>query len=152
MSTQPRSLRNADHTERLRTVGLRATAPRLAILAELEGDDRHPSAEMLHETLQDIHPKLALSTIYATLETFVQKGLVRRVTGNSSKLRVDGQQHEHDHAVCRCCGEVFDVPRQNQALASPPALPAGLHLQRMHIEYEVVCNTCAKVHGTSACP
>lgn len=135
------------HASRLRSVGLRATAPRLAILSELERDTRHPSAEMLLETLVGGLPSLSLSTVYATLEIFLQKGLIRHVAGTSGKLRVDGMLHEHDHAVCRCCGGVFDVPRHHHRPNVPPALPDGLRVMKLHIEYEVVCEPCVRIHG-----
>ena len=138
------------HASRLRSVGLRATAPRLAILAELEHDTRHPSAEMLLETLMDDCPSLSLSTVYATLETFLHKGLIRRIAGTSGKLRVDGTVHEHDHAVCRCCGDVFDVPHQQHRPAFPPVLPQGLRVMRLHIEYEVICGPCLRMRGDKA--
>lgn len=148
MNSHPYQPGFEEYAERLHSVGLRATTPRLAILAELEKDTRHPSAEMLLETLLEEHPTLSLSTVYATLEIFVQTGLIRRIAGNSGKLRVDGQQHEHDHAVCRCCGAVYDVPRTIQPLTGTPSpLPPGLHLQRMHIEYEVICTRCAQCRG-----
>jgi Fe2+ or Zn2+ uptake regulation protein len=134
----------------LRSAGLRATTPRLAILAELETDSRHPSAEMLLETLASEIPSLSLSTVYATLEIFLQKGLIQRIAGTSGKLRVDGMLHEHDHAVCRCCGAVFDVPRLQHPPEVPPELPRGLRVMRLHIEYEVICEPCAQIHGTPA--
>jgi Fe2+ or Zn2+ uptake regulation protein len=144
MGMQPYLPGYEKHAERLHAVGLRATAPRLAILAELEKDTRHPSAEMLLETLLDEHPTLSLSTVYATLESFVTKGLIQRIAGNSGKLRVDGQLQEHDHAICRCCGRVYDVPRQGQLPVTPTQLPRGLQLKRMHVEYEVICESCAR--------
>jgi len=135
------------HASRLRSVGLRATTPRLAILAELEQDTRHPSAEMLLETLVEEYPSMSLSTVYATLEAFLHKGLIRRISGISGKLRVDGQMHEHDHAVCRCCGDVFDVPQQPHRPDVPAELPQGLRVMNMNIEYEVICEPCARIKG-----
>jgi len=144
------SINNSDsrHASRLRAAGLRATAPRLAILAELETDRRHPDAEMLHETLVKELPTLSLSTVYAALDKFSELGLIRRVPGNSGKLRVDGTPEEHDHAVCRCCGAVYDVPLQDRPnMVKPPALPDGLQLMNIHLEYEVVCGDCSARHG-----
>ena len=138
------------HASRLRSVGLRATTPRLAILAELENDKRHPSAEMLLETLVDDYPSLSLSTVYATLEAFLHKGLIRRISGLSGKLRVDGNVYDHDHAVCRCCGDVFDVPHQPHRPDVPRELPQGLRVMKLHIEYEVICEMCAQVPENSS--
>jgi len=131
-------------TERLRRAGLRATGSRLAILTALEEDRRHPTAEMIHETLQTTFPSLSLSTVYATLETFVRLGLLRRVSPQGGRLRVDGTTDDHDHAVCRTCGAVFDVDRGHLPRpATPDRLPEGLTVLNVHIEYEVVCPDCA---------
>lgn len=43
---------------RLRLAGLRATGPRLAILAALESDSSHPSAEALLDNPRADHPAL----------------------------------------------------------------------------------------------
>jgi Fe2+ or Zn2+ uptake regulation protein len=131
------------HVDRLRQAGLRVTGPRLAILAALERDRRHPSAEQVHALLADDHPSLSLSTVYSTLETFARAGLIRRVSGLDGRLRVDGTRGNHDHAVCRDCGSIYDVDRN--CLALPPApdcLPSGLEVVRVRVEYEVVCAAC----------
>jgi Fe2+ or Zn2+ uptake regulation protein len=137
------------HAERLRRAGLRATGPRLAILTALEKDRRHPSAEEVHDVLAAEHPSLSLSTIYSTLEAFARVGLIRRVNGLDGKLRVDGTGEDHDHAVCRHCGTIFDVDRG--CLTLPPApdcLPSGLEVVQVRLEYEVVCAACrGKVAG-----
>jgi len=57
---------------RLREAGLKATAPRIQILAALEIDKSHPTAEELHDRLRGEHPSLSLSTVYKTLEVFLR--------------------------------------------------------------------------------
>ena len=131
------------NAERLRRAGLKATGPRLAILAALELDRRHPSAEQVHERLAGDHPSLSLSTIYSTLESFARAGLIRKVNGRDGKLRVDGTRGDHDHAVCRECGAIFDVDRAVCALPPvPDRLPSGLEVVKVRVEYEVVCAAC----------
>jgi Fur family peroxide stress response transcriptional regulator len=151
MGRRPSMHDNHIHASRLRDAGLRATGPRLAILAELERDTRHPSAEMLLDTLLDHYPSMSLSTVYATLESFLQKGLIRRISGLAGKLRVDGMLVEHDHAVCRYCGDVFDIASDTvQRPIAPTELPDGLKVMKIHIEYEVICQSCAQSHRLSA--
>ena len=125
-----------DRGRRLREAGLRATSPRLQILEAIENDRRHPTAEMIFESLRERNPS-------ATMETFARCGLVRRIGTPSGALRIDGTEQDHDHAVCRICGSVFDidhelVPRP----ARPSQLPFGLRLKSVHVEYEVVCSRC----------
>ena len=135
----------AARAERLRAAGLKATAPRLTILQALESDRRHPSAEMIFESLSDKSPSLSLSTVYQTLETFLQKGLLRRIAGAGGKLRVDGTVQDHDHAICRGCGAVFDIdPDLIKRPRPPAALPHGLQVTNLFVEYEVLCSDCAQ--------
>ena len=112
--------------ERLREAGLKVTGPRIVILQALERDRSHPTVEQLYDTLKQGHPSLSLSTIYQTLDAFLRTGLCRRVSGARERLRVDGTPQDHDHAVCRLCGAVFDIDRQQFPLPPPPAqLPQG---------------------------
>lgn len=130
--------------QRLREAGLKATGPRMAILASLEEDLSHPTAEGLFERLRGEHPSMSLSTIYKTLEAFLRAGLCRRVSGDGARLRVDGTIQDHDHAVCRGCGRIFDVERELFPRTAPPAmLPNGSAVTAIHVEYEVVCSDCA---------
>jgi Fe2+ or Zn2+ uptake regulation protein len=127
----------------LRDAGLRVTGPRVAILRALYGDRSHPTAERIHTRLRDDLPSLSLSTVYNTLETFIAKGLCRRVRSDGAGLRVDGITSSHDHAVCTACGRIFDVERADFRLpALPLSLPGGLEVTGVHVEYDVVCGTC----------
>lgn len=134
---------NGGTAQRLRDAGLRATGSRIAILEALETDRRHPTAEMVHESLQRRFPSLSMSTVYATIDAFLEHGLIRQVTGRSRRLRVDGTPLDHDHAVCRNCGSVFDIDRRViERPAQPPELPDGLRVTNLYIEYEVICREC----------
>jgi Fur family peroxide stress response transcriptional regulator len=129
--------------DRLHQVGLKATGPRLQILAALVHDRTHPTVEQLYQRLRREHPSISLSTIYQTLETFLRTGLCRRVTDIDDRMRVDGTPRDHDHAVCRLCGKIFDIDRQYCPLPPSPAyLPNDLLVTGLHLEYEVICVAC----------
>lgn len=128
---------------RLHQAGLKATGARMLILAAIEANCNHPTAEYIHESLQKSHPSLSLSTVYQTLDVFIRNGLCRRVTGAADRLRVDGTPQDHDHAICNTCGEIFDIDRQLFPLPAPPAqLPNGLTVTGLRLEYEVICAAC----------
>ena len=125
---------------RLHGAGLKATGPRLVILAALEQDHTHPTAEHLYATLRRDHPSLSRSTVYHTLEVFIRTGLCRRVSGPGDRLRVDGTPQDHDHAVCRLCGAIVDVAREQVRLPTPPGqLSNGLLVTGIRFAYEVLC-------------
>ena len=129
--------------ERLRQAGLKATGPRVMLLATLEQDRSHPSAEQLYETLRLDYPSLSLSTVYQTIDVFIRTGLCRRVSNAGDRLRVDGTPEDHDHAICRICGTIFDIDQQLCPRPAPPAhLPRGLTVTGLRVTYEVICSTC----------
>lgn len=133
---------------RLHRAGLKATGPRMVILAALEQDHAHPTAEHLYDTLHRDFPSLSLSTVYQTLDVFIRTGLCRRVSGLGDRLRVDGTPQDHDHAVCRMCRAIFDVDRdQVQLPTSPGYLSNGLMVTGIRFEYEVICASCQEALG-----
>ena len=130
--------------ERLHQVGLKATGPRLLVLAALEHDRSHPTAEQLYARLRPEYPSLSLSTVYQTLDAFLRTGLCRRVSASGDRLRVDGTPQDHDHAICRGCNMIFDIDRQFLPLLTPPThLPEDLTVTGLRVEYDVICATCA---------
>jgi Fe2+ or Zn2+ uptake regulation protein len=134
---------HGDIAERLRRAKLRVTGPRLAMLAELDRNRAHPDAWNLHRLLRARHRSLSVSTVYLNLEAFIRAGLVRRLPGRDGRMRVDGTVLDHDHAVCRDCGDVFDVPPLHKpARWRPPVLPDGLKVLHARVEYEVLCARC----------
>jgi Fe2+ or Zn2+ uptake regulation protein len=133
----------ADVAARLREAGLRVTAPRVAVLEELEGNRSHPNAIDVHHVLSVRHPSLSLSTVYLAIEAFVKAGLLRRLPGQDGRQRVDGVVEEHDHAVCRRCGDVFDLPSRTAiARPVPHGLPRGMRVLGARVEYDVLCARC----------
>jgi Fe2+ or Zn2+ uptake regulation protein len=120
----------------------------MVILAALEQDHTHPTAEHLYDMLHRDLPSLSLSTVYQTLDVFIRTGLCRRVGGLGDRLRVDGTPQDHDHAVCRMCRAIFDVDRdQVQLPTSPGYLSNGLMVTGIRFEYEVICAFCQEALG-----
>ena len=130
--------------ERLREAGLKATGPRVAILDVIERNRNHPSAEEIFQELVESHPTLSLSTVYSTLNAFARAGLVRKLSEVDGRLRIDGVNRPHDHAICRICGAIFDVEPNSESVSTPQReLPGGLVILDVRIEYDVVCAECA---------
>ncbi len=92
----------------LKTIGLKATTPRLRILALFERTlQRHLSAEEIYRTLAAEGLDLGLATVYRVLTQFEQAGLLRRHRFESDKavFELNDSSH-HDHIVCLQCGRV----------------------------------------------
>jgi Fur family ferric uptake transcriptional regulator len=92
----------------LKTIGLKATAPRLKILDLFEKSlVRHLSAEDVYRLLIAEGLDIGLATVYRVLTQFEQAGLLKRLHFESGKavFELNDESH-HDHLVCLQCGRV----------------------------------------------
>lgn len=99
----------SDSTD-LKRAGLKATLPRLKILAILEeAKVRHMAAEDVYKALLDLGEEVGLATVYRVLTQFEAAGLVIRhnFEGGRSVFEMNQGGH-HDHIVCVECGKVFE--------------------------------------------
>ncbi len=98
----------------LKTMGLKATLPRLTILEIFQrGEQRHMSAEDVYRQLLASHIDIGLATVYRVLTQFEQAGLLARNHFDNGKAVFElNQGTHHDHLVCLVCGKVeeFYVP------------------------------------------
>ena len=92
----------------LKTVGLKATLPRLKILNLFEqGNVRHLSAEDVYKILINEGLEIGLATVYRVLTQFEQAGLLTRHHFESGKAVFElNQGGHHDHLVCLQCARV----------------------------------------------
>lgn len=97
-----------DIQSKLSEVGLKATQQRLVIYKMLYDSKQHLSAEQLYRMIIDDYPTISLGTVYKTLETFVEKGLIRRVPCEDGTLRFDARLDMHHHIFCENTGEILD--------------------------------------------
>lgn len=84
----------------LSTCGLKVTPQRVSILQALGKMHTHPTAEELFKEVSQHIPGLSVTTIYNVLDSFVEKGLVRRVKTDSGIMRYDAILEHHHHLYC----------------------------------------------------
>lgn len=98
----------ADPEVYLRSLGLRKTPVRVGVLEVLGKAGRPMSVPQLLGKLRGVDSV----TVYRTLNTFVEKGIVHRVRSEDrSWLYALGpaqkaHEHKHPHFVCERCGKV----------------------------------------------
>ena len=62
-----------------REQGLSLTHQRLAVYSKLAATLTHPTAEELHHEIHAEYPTISLGTIYKTLDTLEQQGLITKL-------------------------------------------------------------------------
>lgn len=104
----------SDNTQNLKSIGLKATYPRLMILDLFQNSEtRHLTAEDVYRTLIAEGMDIGLATVYRVLTQFEQAGLLERHYFEAGKAIFElNEGGHHDHLVCLECGaveEFFDA-------------------------------------------
>ncbi len=100
------------NSQDLKSMGLKATFPRLKILelfqkAQTRTGSRHMTAEDVYRALIAEDMDIGLATVYRVLTQFEQAGLLERHYFESGKAVFElNEGKHHDHLVCLQCGKV----------------------------------------------
>ncbi len=95
----------------LRDHGLKATKNRMMMLEVLDEDHKFLSAEEIYQSLIEKASNLSLSTVYRSMESLVEVGLVSPVNLETSKqtlYELSHTEHAH-HLICMSCQKVIHV-------------------------------------------
>lgn len=134
-----RSLRAA-----LRRAGLKATPQRLEVFREVSGSVEHPDVEAVLRGVRRKLPSISLDTVYRTIRTLLDLGLVSCLGRNGDRLRLDANHRSHHHFVCRACGLTRDVYSEAfDHLKVPESVRTWGAVDRTHVEFQGLCAACA---------
>ena len=131
-----------------RKAGMKATRQRLEIYRELTGTDAHPDAETVFKRVRRKIPTISFDTVYRTLHTLEQAGLVVRIGPALDRARFDACLDPHHHFVCEQCGSIIDF--QDDKLNGLPQFGTVSRIGSVHsISYVLrgVCLRCKKGQG-----
>ena len=113
-----------DHSDELKSTGLKVTLPRLKILEIFQkGVQRHMTAEDVFRHLLSENAEIGLATVYRVLTQFEQAGILSRNHFESGKAVYElNEGKHHDHMVCLDCGKVeefydAEIEQRQQAVA-----------------------------------
>jgi Fe2+ or Zn2+ uptake regulation protein len=134
----------ATDAARLRRLGLRATGPRLALLAVLEEIGGHRSADELVIELRRAGYPHARTTVYNALEDLTRAGLFHAAPVASGALRYEADVSPHQHFVCNHCGLIINVTATTDVLLLPlPEVEGATRIDVIDVVYRGLCTTCA---------
>lgn len=127
-----------------RKAGFKLTHQRLEIFRELARSTDHPSAETLHRRLARRIPTLSLDTVYRTLATFNDCGLVQKVETADSQARFEAVHERHHHLICRRCHGIVDFiwPSIDKIVLPEGARDWG-RIESRNVVISGVCHECS---------
>jgi Fur family iron response transcriptional regulator len=119
----------------LTKAGLRPTRQRLCLASLLVGDgrNRHVTAESLHAAAEAAGEPVSLATVYNTLKTFCDAGLINEISVDGSRSYFDTRLDDHPHFYWEDEGRLTDAPADELKIAQLPRLPDGAELARVDV-------------------
>ena len=132
----------------LRQHGLRLTHQRLEIVREIAATDEHPNAETVFRHVRTRVPTVSLDTVYRTLGTLVDLGLVRQVYATLGPARYDANTARHQHFVCTRCGAVHDLDDSGLDTAAALGTTTFGTVETVEVQLKGVCSGCNTSAGS----
>lgn len=121
---------------------MRKTQQRQLIFNLVAQAGDHPTAAQIFERARRLLPTIGYATVYRTLGTLVEEGLIRELkVGDVAQY--DRRTDRHDHVKCRSCGRVGDVvvPVGGRLLAEAVS-QSGFRVEDYHVEILGLCPEC----------
>jgi Fe2+ or Zn2+ uptake regulation protein len=127
----------------LREAGLRVTASRVAVLAEVSRF-KHVSAEAVAGAVRERIGTISTQAVYDVLTALTGAGLVRRIEPAGSPARYETRVGDnHHHVMCRSCGAIADI---DCVVGEPPCLSpvdaGGFVIDEAEVTFRGLCPTC----------
>jgi Fe2+ or Zn2+ uptake regulation protein len=91
-------------THILKDAGLKITPIRLSILEQFSGECKPLNADQVFIKCKKGNTNLA--TVYRTLVSFENAGILRRIDLHKDSVFYELTQHHHHHIICTDCGSV----------------------------------------------
>ncbi len=130
--------------ERVRRQGGRITSARRALLeALLEAEGHHLTAQDLADAVQRAVPDVHLSTVYRSLESLEEMGIVDHAHLGHGRAVYHLADEPHQHLVCERCESVVEVPDDVFAeLAATVRRAYGFVIRAHHFAVVGRCAVC----------
>ncbi len=124
---------------------LRVTNQRMEVFRAVAESKEHPSVEAVFQQVREKLPKISLDTVYRTLASMEDAGVVFRV-GLSNRARFDADLSPHYHFVCMECGAVYDVfPADGQDVLQPSEQVKEFgEVKNVNLQFHGICKRCVK--------
>ena len=130
------------HTHQyLLSFDIKPSVQRMAVMNYLLTHMTHPTVDEIYTALSPDMPTLSKTTVYNTLNLFLEKGAVHMLTIDERNTRYDADISHHAHLRCRMCNRVYDLRDVQPELFALPRME-GFDIESAEISYIGVCPEC----------
>ncbi len=115
---------------------------RIRVLQYLLERRNHPTVDMIYKDLVEEIPTLSKTTLYNTLNLFVERGIVTLITIEENETRYDADTSLHAHLKCNYCGQIYDI-KMDFSVLDLTALEK-FEISESHLYFKGICPICLK--------
>jgi Fur family iron response transcriptional regulator len=119
----------------LATGDLRPTRQRVALAKLLVGDGQncHVTAESLFDAARNAGTGVSLATVYNTLRSFTDAGLMTEITVDGTRSYFDTDVSDHAHFFWEEEGHLSDAPHGSVSFEKLPDPPEGAVITKVDV-------------------
>ena len=113
---------------------------RLRILEYLVANPGHPTVDQVYTDLKKEISTLSKTTVYNTLKTLVDAGVVRVITIEDNEVRFDIEIENHGHFKCNVCGTIYNFSVNVDSL--PIVDLEKFKIEDKNVYFRGICPNC----------
>lgn len=126
----------------LKEHGIKPSYQRMKIYEFLLQNKIHPTVDTIYKALNGDIPTLSKTTVYNTLNLFLEKNIINILVIEENETRYDAYMELHGHFKCTKCGNIYDVEINSETLDLSSL--DGFDIKEKHIYFKGVCKHCLK--------
>ena len=130
----------ANVSEYLRSNGIKPSFQRMRIFEYLMNTIEHPTVDVIYKALIHEIPTLSKTTVYNTLNLFVQNNVALLITIEDNETRYDANTSLHGHFKCEKCERVLDFKAEISDLVIKEL--DNFQINQQHIYFKGICSGC----------
>lgn len=105
----------------------------------------HPTADTVYTCLRQEFPNISLGTVYRNLSLLESIGEIARISTGNGADHYDGTTSQHQHFICTCCHNVFDIETENlDSIMEIAARNFAGRIEAYQTSFYGVCENCLK--------
>ena len=124
----------------LREHGIKPSLQRIKIYEYLVNNKNHPNVDRIYNDLAKEIPTLSKTTIYNTLNLFIEKKIATVITIEENEVKYDADTSFHGHFKCNNCGKIYDFDVEVKSEDQDKL--KGFLISDKQVYYRGICKNC----------
>jgi Fur family peroxide stress response transcriptional regulator len=124
----------------LKKYGIKPSYQRIKVFEYLITYKNHPTVDNIYQNLVKEIPTLSKTTVYNTLNLFLEKKIIQLIVIEENETRYDADISTHAHFKCQNCGKVYDLITDISKIKVKEL--ENFKVEETHIYFKGLCKKC----------